>query len=129
MAWGGRAVVAAVMAPVEGKNANKMVTKSLSGSQTGPGAFSGLLGIPKTGSQPGSNLRGLGAFSGLLYHKIVCCRSKSEATRRARRGVCPEKLRKKFEFFHIEIPKKPPNPSVTRSDFWSFWHFCPPRVP
>ena len=68
----------------------------------------------KTGSQPGPELRGLGAFSGLLYHKIVCCRSKSEGTRRARRGVCPEKLRKKFEFFHIAlihvgIPSNPEN--------------------
>ena len=83
----------------------------------------------KTGSQPGVNLRGLGAFSRLLYHKIVCCRSNSEGTRRRSCGVCPEKLRKKIEFFHIAIAKKPPNPSVTRSDFWSFWHFCPPRVP
>ena len=37
----GGAVVAAVMAPVEGKNAK--MTKSLSGSRTGPGAFSRLL--------------------------------------------------------------------------------------
>ena len=41
LAWPGDAVVAAVMAPVEGKNAK--MTKSLSGSRTGPGAFSGLL--------------------------------------------------------------------------------------
>ena len=38
LAWPGGAVVAAVMAPVEGKNAK--MTKSLSGSRTGPGAFS-----------------------------------------------------------------------------------------
>ena len=41
LAWPGGAVVAAVMAPVEGKNAK--MTKSLSGSRTGSGAFSGLL--------------------------------------------------------------------------------------
>ena len=41
LAWPGDAVVAAVMAPVEGKNAK--MTKSLSGSRTGPGAFSRLL--------------------------------------------------------------------------------------
>ena len=68
----------------------------------------------------------------MLYHKIVCCRSKSEGTRGRSCGVCPEKLTKKIEFFHIDllaIAKKPRDPSVTRSDFWSFWHFCPPRVP
>ena len=41
LAWPGDAVVAAVMAPVEGKNAK--MTKSLSGSRTGSGAFSRLL--------------------------------------------------------------------------------------
>ena len=41
LAWPGGAVVAAVMAPVEGKNAK--MTKSLSGSRTGSGAFSRLL--------------------------------------------------------------------------------------
>ena len=41
LAWPGDAVVAAVMAPVEGKNAK--MTKSPSGSRTGPGAFSRLL--------------------------------------------------------------------------------------
>ena len=58
----------------------------------------------KTGSQPGVQLRGLGAFSGLLCHKIFFGRSNSQGTRRARRGVWPEKLRKKIEFFHIAIP-------------------------
>ena len=89
-----------------------------------------VLNLIKTGShQPGVNLRGLGAFSRFLYHKIGCCRSKSEGTRGTVCGVCPEKLRKKIDFFHIAIPKKPLDPSVTRSDFWSFWHFGPPRVP
>ena len=41
LAWPGDAVVAAVMAPVEGKNAK--MTKSLSGSRTGPGGKMGLL--------------------------------------------------------------------------------------
>ena len=41
LAWPGGAVLAAVMAPVEGKNAK--MTKSLSGSRTGSGAFSRLL--------------------------------------------------------------------------------------
>ena len=62
----------------------------------------------KTGSQPGPEVRGLGAYLGLLYHKIVCCRSKSEATRGTRCRVWPEKLRKKIEFFHIAIAKMPP---------------------
>ena len=41
LAWPGDAVVAAVMAPVEGKNAK--MTKSLSGSRTGPGGKMGFL--------------------------------------------------------------------------------------
>ena len=41
LAWPGDAVVAAVMAPVEGKNAK--MTKSLSGSRTGPGGEMGFL--------------------------------------------------------------------------------------
>ena len=41
LAWPGDAVVAAVMAPVEGKNAQ--MTESLSGSRTGPGGKMGLL--------------------------------------------------------------------------------------
>ena len=44
LAWPGGAVVAAVMAPVEGKNAK--MTKSLSGSRMGSG-FGGIFGIAK----------------------------------------------------------------------------------
>ena len=69
LAWPGDAVVAAGMAPVEGKNTK--MTKSLSGSRTGPGAFSGLLvGIPTRNSYVKNSIFFLSFSSGHTPHLV-----------------------------------------------------------
>ena len=91
LAWPGDAVVAAVMAPVEGKNAK--MTKSLSGARTAPGAFSRLL-------YRNSYVKKFDFFSELLRAHA--------APGAAWRGVCPPTLSGNRRFYDIAIPKKPP---------------------
>ena len=53
--------------------------------------------------------------------KIVRCLRNFQGTRRAWRGMCPEKLRKKFEFYDMEIPNMPREP---RPSWGNKIHFC-----